>query len=155
MEINNQEYWKNYWKQEKNEKIIPDYIVDNWLEAHRKELDKIENREALDLGCGLGQDTKYLMEQGFKVISTDIAKEALEQLKKKIPNSQIMQVDMAEVLPFETERFGLINANLSMHYFSWKITEQIFSEIKRILKPKGILILLLFLILIFLSVIRN
>lgn len=100
MEINNQEYWKNYWKQEKNEKIIPDYIVDNWLEAHRKELDKIENREALDLGCGLGQDTKYLMEQGFKVISTDIAKEALEQLKKKIPNSQIMQVDMARSIAF-------------------------------------------------------
>lgn len=139
MEINNETYWKKYWKEEINKNRQTDYLADNWLNDYKSILEKIKDKKALDLGCGVGQDTKYLLKQGFKVISTDISNEALDKLKSVIPNSHVEQIDMTKPFPFE-EEFGLVNANLSIHYFDWKTTKQIFSEVNRILKKEGIFV---------------
>lgn len=55
---------------------------------------KIENKNAIDLGCGIGQDTKWLLDKGFDVISSDISERALNKLKELIPNSKTMQLDI-------------------------------------------------------------
>ncbi len=137
---NSKEYWdKGYW--EKNiQDNKTDFLKDNWMEKYISEIEKVEDKKAIDLGCGLGQDTKWLLDKGFDVLSCDISSIALEKLKELIPNSKTMQLDVKEKLPFEDNSIGLIDANLSIHYFDMKNTISIFNEIYRVLKPNGLFI---------------
>lgn len=140
MQDNSQEFWDNeYWKDViDNNKI--DFIKDSWMEKYIDEINKVKCKNAIDLGCGIGQDTKWLLDKGFDVISCDFSKRALDKLKESIPNSKTMQIDIKEKLPFKDNSIGLINANLSIHYFDMKNTIEIFNEINRILEPNGIFV---------------
>lgn len=140
MQDNSQNYWNDeYWKDViDNNKI--DFIKDSWMEKYIDEINKVKCKNAIDLGCGIGQDTKWLLDKGFDVISCDFSKRALNKLKEIIPNSKTMQIDIKEKLPFEDNSIGLINANLSIHYFSIENTIKIFNEIRRVLKPNGLFV---------------
>lgn len=51
---------------------------------------KIEKKSnALVIGCGLGDDAVYLEKFGFDVTAIDISPSALEQAKKRFPNSDV------------------------------------------------------------------
>lgn len=140
MQDNSQEFWNNeYWKDVINNNKI-DFIKDSWMEKYIEEINKVKCKNAIDLGCGIGQDTKWLLDKGFDVISCDFSKRALDKLKESIPNSKTMQIDIKEKLPFKDNSIGLINANLSIHYFDMKNTIEIFNEINRILEPNGIFV---------------
>ena len=137
---NNQEYWnEGYWKRVINNQKNS-FKNENWLDKYKEIINKIEGNSAVDLGCGIGQDTKWLIDNGFDVISCDISNIALEKLKELIPNSETLQIDIRETLPFKENSINLVNADLSIHYFYMKDTIKIFNEINRILTPKGILI---------------
>ncbi len=127
--------WNN-WSKKRNG--LPAY--DNWLDDYKDILNKNKNFEILDLGCGIGADTLYLIERGFKVLSCDFSLEALENIKKNISNSQTQYLDMIETFPLASESYALIIADLSLHYFDNETTIHIMSEIKRILKNNGILL---------------
>lgn len=138
MQENSKEYWDNgYWQEIiKNKKI--DFLQDKWMEKYSEEIKKVPSKEAIDLGCGIGADTKWLLDKGFDVISCDISEIALNKLKQSLPNSKTRQINMKEKLPFQDNSIGLVNANLSIHYFNLETTIKIFNEIYRIIKPNGI-----------------
>jgi SAM-dependent methyltransferase len=46
-------------------------------------------------------------------------------------------VDLTGGLPFPDAIFGVIVASLSLHYFPWKQTTEILSDIRRCLQPGG------------------
>ncbi|MCI8361878.1 MAG: class I SAM-dependent methyltransferase [Clostridia bacterium] len=140
MQDNSQKYWNDeYWKYVINNNKA-DFIKESWLEKFIAEINKVESKTAIDLGCGIGQDTKWLLDKGFDVVSCDFSDRALNKLKEIIPNSKTMQIDIKEKLPFEDNSIGLINANLSIHYFSMENTIKIFNEIRRVLKPNGLFV---------------
>lgn len=128
-------YWKNHLKENKGKKL--DFLSDLWIEKYSNVIDALPKGKALDLGCGLGQYTKYLLNKGFDVISADISIEALNNLKSNMHNANIKEIDMSNPLPFEDETFDLVFANLSIHYFDKKITIQLLKEIHRIIKKNG------------------
>lgn len=140
MSENSKEYWNDtYWSDNiKNNKT--DFLKDNSMEKYKNEINNLEYKVAIDLGCGIGQDTKWLLDRGFDVTSCDISDIALNKLKELVPNSKTMQVDVKEKLPFDDNSIGLINANLSIHYFNMETTIKIFNEIYRVLKPNGLFI---------------
>jgi SAM-dependent methyltransferase len=94
----------------------------------------------LDLGCRLGNNTQYLIERGFDVIATDFSTVALCAINKNIPKAKTMLVDLEKPLPFSDGSFKVIVADLCLHYFTEEKTKEILREIKRILKPQGILL---------------
>ncbi len=127
--------WDNWSKKRIG---LPAY--DNWLDDYKDILSKNKNYEILDLGCGIGADTLYLLERDFKVLSCDFSIEALENIQKNISNSKTQYLDMIEPFPFADESYSLIIADLSLHYFDNETTIHIMNEIKRILKNDGILL---------------
>lgn len=133
-------YWNDiYWKRHLDkygEKNL-DFLSDLWVDKYPYIFNNIQIGNALDLGCGLGQYTKYLMDKGFNVISTDISYEVLLKLKEFIPDANVVQLDMGLGLPFENESFDLVLANLSIHYFDKETTKKLLNEIIRILKNGG------------------
>ncbi len=117
-----------------------DIIYDDWLEMFQNEIERC-NTPVIDLGCGSGNDTLYLIERGKKVISCDYSFNAIENIKKNFPEVHGTECfDMTKGLPFEDNYTDIIISDLSLHYFTEKTTFRIIDEIKRVLKPEGMFI---------------
>ena len=127
--------WDNWSKRRSS---IP--VYDLWLDEYKDILDQNKDKEILDLGCGIGADTLYLLERGYNVLSCDFSNEALKSIQNNIPNSKTLYLDMMKVFPIEDNSYSLIIADLSLHYFDNETTIHIMSEIKRILRKGGILL---------------
>ncbi len=94
----------------------------------------------LELGCGSGQDTRFLTEHGFQVLATDFSEEALRLTRQTAPNAGVQPLDLSEPFPFADESFEIVVAGLSLHYFSWQKTLEILQEIHRCLALNGLLL---------------
>lgn len=98
----------------------------------------------LELGCGLGQDSQFFAKYGHEVTATDIEQTLLDIDERKEPPDvrarvSFKQMDLREKFPFQDETFDIVYAHLSLHYFHKTATQDIFSEIERVLKPHGML----------------
>lgn len=129
-----EKYFKNdlYWKEHINKKLE----IDMWIDDYREYFDN--KGKCLELGCGIGQYSKRLMEYGYNVTSTDISDIALNEVKKF--NNNIEKVDMSEPLKYDNDSFDLVFSSLAIHYFSNEKTNQLVNEIYRVLKPGGLFI---------------
>lgn len=101
----------------------------------------------LELGAGHGQDSRFFASKGFTVVSTDFSKAALQYNKNKLPdplkkNLAVQTLDLINPFPFDDQSFDAVYAHLSIHYFDNQTTDQVFSELHRVLKPAGIVALL-------------
>lgn len=76
---------------------------------------------AIDLGCGVGTDSCFLLENGWKVIAVDAEEAAQDFFNAKIPESKRSDVTFV-VSTFEEYQFPhevqLINASYSLPYCS-------------------------------------
>lgn len=127
--------WDNWTKKRSGKPVY-----DSWLDNYQDILEANQNELILDLGCGTGANTLYLKEKGYQVLATDFSLEALTNVKNNIKNVQVQYLNMLEKFPLTDSSFSLIIADLSLHYFSEAKTKEIMQEIKRVLKPGGILL---------------
>lgn len=112
---------------------------DDWLEIFDRAVMNCKT-PIIDLGCGCGNNTLYLIEKGKNVIPCDYSKNAIENIKKNFPEVEKTECfDMSRGLPFEDNLTDIIISDLSLHYFTEQKTFEILNEIKRVLKPNGLL----------------
>jgi ubiquinone/menaquinone biosynthesis C-methylase UbiE len=103
-----------------------------------------EKAKILELGCGLGRDTIFFSKKGYRVTAIDFSKQAIKKAKENAErlgakDIKFLNQDISKKLKFKDGSFDVVYARLTLHYFTDKVTEKIFQEIKRVLKPKGIL----------------
>jgi SAM-dependent methyltransferase len=114
---------------------------DPWL---NKWLSLVQQRSSrgliLELGCGNGLDTADLLAAGCKVIASDLMTENLSECADSVPQAHLLQMDNGKSFPFVDHSFSVIVASLSLHYFTWTVTMQVASELRRCLKADGILL---------------
>ena len=129
---------KNYWESiySSNKSQYPNY--DGWLDKYLSKLCSANN--IVDLGCGNGVNALYLNDNKINVIACDFSESALEQIKKRNSEIQVMCFDMTTDLPFEKASMDFIVADLSLHYFEWNVTRKIVEEIFRVLNRNGVLL---------------
>lgn len=138
MNTNNNGFVKMWDNWSKRRSSVP--VYDLWLDEYKEILESNKDNEILDLGCGIGADTLYLIERGYNVLSCDFSNEALKSIQDNIPNSKTLYLDMMKKFPIKDNTYSLIIADLSLHYFDNETTIHIMREIKRILKNNGILL---------------
>lgn len=126
------EYNKQDWS--KKPSIFAESII--WLFPNSGKI--------LEIGSGLGQDSRFFRNQWYEVYSTDYSIDAIRFNIEK-SSSEILtgkyhcqQVDITNWLPFADWEFDIVYAHLSLHYFSKKITQEIITEVNRVLKKWGI-----------------
>ena len=138
--MNSEKFWNETFYKDMSKKTH-DFLKDTWLEKYKEYiLTNNKNKKAIDLGCGYGQDSNWLQDNNYSVIACDISTTALEKLKEMYPSIQTKHLNLEEPLPFKSNTLDLVNANLSIQYFKLEKTNEIFEEIRRILKPGGIFI---------------
>jgi len=137
------------------EELHSNYQGKDWLEKPSMFAEQVSqyfpsHGVILDLGAGQGQDSTYFADKGYEVISSDreisIIEQANERAKTYFANKnepmkamRFQLIDLSKLIPLSDSRISVVYAHLSLHYFDASITEQIFSEIYRILKPGGTL----------------
>lgn len=95
----------------------------------------LHGKVALSLGCGSGEDSRYLKRQGVeRSIGVDISKGMIEIAQQTPDGCEFMQMDM-EHLDFPDESFDFLYSSLAIHYIEdWS---QVMREAFRVLKPGG------------------
>lgn len=95
----------------------------------------------LELGCGEGNDSFFFAEQGHTVIATDFSDVVIEQNRRRWSNPRLTFAtqDISQPLRFDDASFDVVYARLSLHYFTDEITQNVFREIARVLKPGGMI----------------
>ncbi|MGN0143658.1 MAG: class I SAM-dependent methyltransferase [Clostridium sp.] len=133
---------KNYFNKiacEYNESSEGKFVISMYDEIiHR--IIQANPDKMLDLGCGNGNILKIIN----KMLSTDlygidISKNMIREARKNLGTNVKLTVGDAENLPYNDEEFSVVLCNASFHHFP--NPDIVLSEIKRVLKKDGILIL--------------
>jgi SAM-dependent methyltransferase len=94
--------------------------------------------KALDLGCGAGRDTRYLLQEGFEVIAVDADPHAMAILAT-FPQGRLRAVQSRfEDFTFEPEYYDLINAQFALPFIPKERFHEVFAHLKASLRPGGI-----------------
>lgn len=96
----------------------------------------VSNKKVLDLGCGDGTHAKKIMELGADgVVGIDISSNFIDIAKQRnLGNCEFFVADGKEI-PLPDNSVDIVFSNYVVHYFP--NTNIVFSEVSRVLKPKG------------------
>lgn len=100
-------------------------------------------KRVIDLGCGMGRNTRYLAERGFQVTAVDFAQSALGKLEESINgevyagNITIRQCSLADTLPFVDSSFDFAIDIVTTMTLMPDELKGFSNELKRILVPDG------------------
>jgi demethylmenaquinone methyltransferase/2-methoxy-6-polyprenyl-1,4-benzoquinol methylase len=93
--------------------------------------------KVLDLCCGSGQATRFLVQYSQDVTGLDVSPVSLERARGNVPQAQYVEA-LAEEMPFGNNQFDLVHTSVAMHEMKPKQLQQIFQEVYRVLKPGGV-----------------
>jgi ubiquinone/menaquinone biosynthesis C-methylase UbiE len=111
------------------------------LEARslRETLAPFAFEHCLEIGCGTGKNTVWLMEKAATVTAADLSEEMLAKAKEKItsPNVTFVQADITEQWNFATNQYDLIGFSLVLEHI--ELLEPVIAKAAAALKPGGYL----------------
>jgi 2-polyprenyl-3-methyl-5-hydroxy-6-metoxy-1,4-benzoquinol methylase len=93
--------------------------------------------EILDVGCGGGQDSKFLANKGCSVIGIDVSKKMIELAKKHALGVKFKNVDVIKILA--SKKYDGIWCCRVFHHISLKEQDNFLNKLKTLLKKDGIL----------------
>ena len=103
------EYYQNSIRRNRPSRLLADFF--------RLKLDKnLKEKNAIDLGCGAGNDTMLLLEKGFNVTAIDSEPQVKEILLKRAQNEQNLNVVTGDFSKVQLQKADLINANFSLFF---------------------------------------
>jgi tellurite methyltransferase len=94
--------------------------------------------DALDLGCGAGRDTRYLLGQGWNVTAVDREPTGLAMLAA-LRDEKLRTVQSSiEDFEFEPDSYDLVSAQFSLPFIPRARFDETFGRIKGAIRPGGI-----------------
>ncbi|NEO78332.1 methyltransferase domain-containing protein [Moorena sp. SIO4G3] len=93
--------------------------------------------KVLDLCCGSGQATQFLVELSEHVTGLDISPLSLERAQRNVPQANYVE-GLAEQMPFPEAQFDLVHTSAALHEMTPEVLQQIIQEVHRVLKPGGV-----------------
>ncbi|MBN2981362.1 MULTISPECIES: class I SAM-dependent methyltransferase [Cohnella] len=109
----------------------------SWLRRYLPIRGRDPAASVLEIGCGLGKETAFLVDCGYRVTATDVSETALSAVKSAFPSANLLLHDTRDRFPFPDESFDLAVASLSLHYFGYETMIRILADIRRLLKNGG------------------
>jgi tellurite methyltransferase len=94
--------------------------------------------EAMDLGCGAGNETRYLLGRGFRVTAVDADPAAVRDLKQIRDTRLRVEQATFETFAFEPARYDLVNAQLSLPFTTPAEFDAVFDRLRAALRRGGI-----------------
>ena len=121
---------KKYYKNTEN--ALPNIIIRKFIEM------KIKPSNAIDLGCGAGRDTIYLIKNGWNVLSID-KEDTRELISSKLDEEEIKRFRFVrqDFENIELEKNNLLVANFSIPFCKKECFNEFWNKIfESILKER-------------------
>ncbi|WP_353930881.1 class I SAM-dependent methyltransferase [Okeanomitos corallinicola TIOX110] len=136
-----------YSQANNDEKLVPwanmqpNHNLLQWLDDHQ-----IQGQEktALVIGCGLGDDAEELAKRGFQVTAFDISPSAIKWCKNRFPNSLVnyLVADLFHPLAEWNQTFDFILESYTLQSLPTSLSSQSMPLIANFLAPEGILLII-------------
>ena len=121
------EYYQNSIKKNKASRLLSEFF--------KLKLDNnLKEKNAIDMGCGAGNDTVFLLEKGFEVTAIDSEPQVKEVLSRRAENQQNLNVVIDDFSKVQLLKADLINANYSLFFVKKDFNEMLKNVLKSINK---------------------
>lgn len=91
----------------------------------------------LDLCCGSGQATRYLVRSSDRVTGLDASPLSLQRARHNVPEAKYVE-GFAQDLPFDDNQFDLVHTSAALHEMDGDTLNRIIWQVFRVLKPGGV-----------------
>lgn len=92
----------------------------------------------LDVGCGGGQDARFLLAKGFRVVGMDLTTAFLRSAQKTAPSVPLVRADMRD-LPFQDGTFQGLWAAACLMHLPKPEAAQVLKRLRKLVRPGGLL----------------
>ncbi|MBJ7298295.1 MAG: class I SAM-dependent methyltransferase [Dolichospermum sp.] len=93
--------------------------------------------QILDLCCGSGQVTRFLVNFSENVTGLDASPLSIQRAQKNVPNATYIKA-FAENMPFADNLFDVVHTSAALHEMQSEQLQKIIKEVYRVLKPGGV-----------------
>ncbi len=113
----------------------PSQVLVSYIDKYRP-----DSGSALDIGSGLGRNSKYLAELGNNVTGFEVSRKAIEQATKH-ENVDYVYQDLGEKWAIGDGEVDLAIDMMTLHLLSQDAQANYASELSRVLRPNGIFVI--------------
>jgi ubiquinone/menaquinone biosynthesis C-methylase UbiE len=105
--------------------------------ALQETLQSINFENCLEIGCGTGKNTSWLITKAKQITAVDLSEEMLAKAKEKINNNnvQFIQADITGSWAFATKKYNLVTFSLVLEHI--QKLDHIFNEVGKSLVQGG------------------
>jgi 2-polyprenyl-3-methyl-5-hydroxy-6-metoxy-1,4-benzoquinol methylase len=112
------------------------------LQRYTSILELVKDKVVLDAACGEGYGSNLLAEKAMKVTGIDISEESIYYAKRKYHRNNLMYIEASITqLPIENSSVDVVVSFETIEHVPEDMQRAFLREIKRVLKPDGILII--------------
>ena len=117
----------NAWAYQYDNNINPTRDLDKTVT--KEFLSNIDFFKVLELGCGSGKNTKWLITKADKLVGLDFSKNMLDLARNKITSKKVtlISADLNEKWPVNNNSFDLATINLTLEHI--EILDHIFNSL--------------------------
>ncbi|AXY74303.1 class I SAM-dependent methyltransferase [Paraflavitalea soli] len=127
--------------------VAEDYATERWDELSRKHIDRLlltafatankENGLCADFGCGPGQTTRFLYDNGLKnIVGLDLSPAMVNVARRLSPDINFETGDLLNIA-YPSGHLGSVLAFYAIVHFTLDEVRKCFGEINRVLKTGG------------------
>jgi ubiquinone/menaquinone biosynthesis C-methylase UbiE len=111
--------------------------------AYTKLIGPLKDKSVLDVGCGTGRGIAEFGREARLAMGTDASMDMLSIAARKTAglSTCFFAKAVAQQLPFADAVFDVVTSLNFLHLFEPKVQQEMISEMKRVVKPGGILVL--------------
>ena len=126
----------NLWSEEYDSN--PNKTRDLDQRATIETLKRFDFSTVLELGCGTGKNTSYLLSKAARIIGLDFSEKMLEKAKEKISDKRVTfkMADLTKVWEIENDFADLITSSLTLEHI--ENLDHIFSQAYQKLKKNAL-----------------
>ncbi|MEB3218476.1 MAG: class I SAM-dependent methyltransferase [Nostocales cyanobacterium 94392] len=97
--------------------------------------------KVLDLCCGSGQTTQFLVKLSHNVTGLDASPLSIKRAQKNVPQAQYVEA-FAQDIPFTDNNFDIVHTSVALHEMESQQLRLILKEVYRVLQPGGVFTLI-------------
>ena len=106
-------------------------------QALREILNNINFKHCLEIGCGTGKNTTWLITKAKQITAVDLSEEMLAKAKEKIKNNAVefVQANINDNWAFATKKYDLVSFSLVLEHI--QNLDHIFNEVSKCIVQGG------------------
>ena len=133
--MNNQQAY-NVWAE--NYDTVKNKTRDLEAKALHESVSPAKLLDILEIGCGTGKNTEYLLTKAKKLVGADFSAEMLAQAKEKVKaeNVEFRQFDLREDWNFNENQFDFITCSLALEHI--ENIDFVFGQARKVLRANGL-----------------